>query len=145
MALNFQEYTKKGMIFLKEVAMELGTPNDLPHASRITNSVFHTLREVLTPDESFHLISQLPMYLKAVYVDGWKLSKSPMRIKKLDQFIDEVRSQTFRTADRDFGNNEQARKCIEAVFRVIKNHVSEGELKDVKQQMPSEILELWEA
>lgn len=144
MALKFEEYAQKGNEFVNKVAAELGNPEDRDHAARVIKSVLHTLREVITPEESMHLISQLPMYFKAVYVDGWKLSESAKRVSSLDEFLDQVREHSSRTAGRDFGNDQTTRDNIIAVFRVIKQQVNQGEIEDVKVQLPEPIAELWE-
>lgn len=144
MALNFEEYSQKGNEFVNKVAAELGNPEDKEHAGRVIKSVLHSLREVITPEESMHLISQLPMYLKAVYVDGWKLSESANRVKFLDEFLEKVRNNAPRTAGRDFGNDESTRDNIQAVFRVIKQQVNKGEVEDIKVQLPESLAELWE-
>jgi uncharacterized protein (DUF2267 family) len=144
MALNFEVYTQKGNEFINKVAAELGNPEDKDHAARVIQSVLHSMRNIITPEESMHLISQLPMYLKAVYVDGWKLSESTSRIRSLDDFLERVRQNSQRTAGRDFGDNETAQKNIQAVFRVIKQQVNKGEIEDVKVQLPAPLAELWE-
>lgn len=55
-------------------------------AARIIRSVLHALRNRLSHQESFQLIAQLPMALKAVYVDGWKIKKEFQRISHLNEF-----------------------------------------------------------
>lgn len=143
MLLNFQKHEQKATEFLKEVARELGTPEDTGHAGRVLTAVLHALRDKITPEESLHLISQLPLYIKAIYIDGWKLSKTPVRMKNLQEFLSDVRVQAKLTADKDFGADMDSTKTeVEAVFRVIKKHVSEGELKDVKSQLPKELVEM---
>jgi uncharacterized protein (DUF2267 family) len=145
MIFNFQKHAQNATEFLKEVARELENPDDLPHAGRVLVAVMHALRDRITPEESVHFISQLPMYIKAAYVDGWKISKRPPRHKTVEEFLADVRNQTPRTAGRDFGDMGNTKKEVEAVLRVIKKRISEGELKDLKSQLPEEISELWEA
>ena len=50
----------------------------------------------------------------------------------------------MRTAGRDFGNNQQARDHIEAVIRVLSDYISDGEMDDVKAQLPQPITQLFE-
>ena len=145
MLFNFKKHEQGATLFLKEVARELESPEDIPHAGRVLAAVLHALRDRITIEESIHMISQLPMYIKAVYVDGWKASKNYPKIKRKDEFLADVRSQTERTAERDFGDFQNTRKEVEAVFRVLRKHVSEGEIRDIKSQLPEEIGELWEA
>lgn len=145
MLFNYKKHEQGASLFLKEIAKELDTPEDIPHAGRVLVAVLHALRDRITTEESIHLISQLPMYIKAVYVDGWKTSKNYPKIKRKEEFLADVRSQTERTAERDFGDFQNTRREVEAVFKVLKNHVSEGEINDIKSQLPEGIVELWEA
>lgn len=144
MILNFESHSQKSHEFVKEVATELGNPEDVGHAGRVIRSVFHTIREMITPEESMHLIAQLPMYIKAVYVDTWKISDQQGKIRSLDELLSKLRQKAGRTAERDFGNDETAMQRVEAVFNVLKRHVSEGELEDIKAQLPKPLAELWE-
>jgi uncharacterized protein (DUF2267 family) len=48
-----------------------------------------------------------------------------------------------RTAPQDFGNDEKAIERTKAVFKVLRNHIAIGEVKDIVSQLPSELTELW--
>lgn len=142
--LNLETYSQKANQFLNETAQELGNPEDRGHAERVTMAVFHTLRDVITPEESMHLISQLPLYLKAAYAENWKISQEPKRIRTIEEFLADLREHRGRTAARDLGNDDTARQKASAVFRMLKKYVSEGEISHVKVQLPPPLLELWE-
>lgn len=70
MALNFNQYAAEGNTFMKAYAKELRLTGDYDKAGRILSTVLHGLREMITTEESLQLIAQLPMFLKAVYVNG---------------------------------------------------------------------------
>ena len=142
MLFDIQKHSQHAREFLREVAKELGTPDDMNHAGRVFTSVMHSFRDMFTPEESLQMISQLPLYVRAVYIDGWKIGRHPRRLKRLDDFLNDVQFNCKNTASRDFGTLENTKREVEAVFRVIKRHVSEGEIKDVKSQLPTEIQEL---
>lgn len=142
MLFNFEEHVQKAREFLLEVCDELETPYDEEHAGRVLVAVLHSLRDMLIPQESLHLISQLPLYIQAVYVHTWHIPDKPKRLKTLDDFLLNVKEQAGSTAERDFGKLGNTRREVEAVFRVLKRHVSEGELKDVRGQLPQGIAEL---
>lgn len=144
MELNFEGHSQKANEFVKEVAAELGNPEDTGHAGRVIRSVFHSVRETITPEESMHLIAQLPMYIKAVYVDNWKISGKQGKVRSPEEFLSELRQKAGRTAERDFGNDEMAMQKVEALFNVLKRHVSAGEIEDIKAQLPQSLAELWE-
>lgn len=138
MATHFDNYAQAGNAFLKKVAGELGSP-DLNHAFRVVQAVFYALRDRITPEESMHLISELPMALKAVYVNNWEIPDKPEKYETKAEFLGEVH-RSIITADVDFGTS--AEDEVQAVFRVLKNYISEGEINHVKGQLPREIAEL---
>jgi uncharacterized protein (DUF2267 family) len=140
----FEEYEIDVREFVKEVANELNNPHDHKTAIRITKSVFHAVRELLTVEESLHLISQLPLYVKALYVDGWHAGEKK-RIKDKDEFIELLMLQNPRTAPKDFGNDEKALENARAVIRVLCRHVSQGQIDDIVSQFPAELKDLWNA
>ncbi len=142
--MNFEKYAEKGNLFLKELAQELGCPEDKKKAGRILKAVLKALRNRLSHEESMHLLAQLPMCIKAIYVDGWKLSQTPEKIKNVSEFVQEVMKYDRPRAQQDFKDEEEAVKAIKAVFRVIKNHISDGEAQDVKAELPKQLKELWE-
>jgi uncharacterized protein (DUF2267 family) len=140
--MKFDQYAQEANTFVREVAAEMGNPSDTDQAYRITVAVLHTIRKILTPEESLHLVSQLPMYLKAEYVNGWKLPVKD-RIRSMEEFLQCVRSNNDRTAAKDFGNDAMAKERVKAVLSVLQRHVTVGELMDVLDQFPTELLELW--
>ena len=142
--MNFEKYVQNSNIFLRDLAQELGDPEDRARAGRVLRSVLRAFRNRLTHEESMHLLAQLPMCIKALYVDGWKLSRSPQKIKHVDEFIKEVMKQDARRAQKDFENEEDAAEAIRAVFRVIKRHVSDGEAQDIEAELPRQLKAFWE-
>lgn len=142
--MNFEKYAAHANEFVKEVAEELSIPGDTQAAGRILRSVLRALRSRLTQAESFDLIAQLPMMLKAVYVDGWRPAAEPDKsIRNVDDFVEEMMRQDDPSALRDFPNPTRARHCASAVFRVLKRHVSPGESGDIAGQLPRALQMLW--
>lgn len=144
MALNFDKYNEQGVEFLKKVATALETPEDLAYADRLTTSLMAVVRDIITREESLNFIGPLPMYLKAVYVNGWKFSPQPERIATREEFFNALRERYPRTTGRPLGDYQSLRKDVKAVFQVIKDYEPEGEIKDVKAQLPEGLVGLWE-
>ncbi len=142
--MNFEKYAEKGNRFIKELARELGCPDDKKKAGRVLKAVLKALRNRLSHEESMHLLAQLPMCIKAVYVDGWKLSRTPQKIKDVSEFVDEVMRYDAARAQQDFETKDEAIKAIKAVFHVIKGHISDGEAQDIEAELPKRLKELWE-
>jgi uncharacterized protein (DUF2267 family) len=144
MAINVNKYVEEANEFIKQVAEELGDGQHIEQATRIIVTVLHTLRERITVEESMHLISQLPMVLKGVYVDGWDITAEMSRADTLEEFIDELRMHSDRTAGVDFGDDRQATDNARAVLKVMGKYVSPGEMEHIKGQLPKEVAELLE-
>jgi uncharacterized protein (DUF2267 family) len=140
--MKFEEYAQEANLLLKEVADELGNPQDTDHAYRVMKSVFHTMRDILSPQESLHLLSQLPMAIKGVYVDSWKINESK-RIRSMPEFLEALRAKNAPSAARDFGSDETAIQHTRCVLNVIKRHVATGEVQHMIDQFPTELIPLW--
>lgn len=137
----FNNYMQPAELFIKEVAEELGNKRDTNSAFRVTRSVFHTLRDMLTPEESLHLVAQLPMILKAIYVDGWKPGNTN-RIRSMQEFLDCLRANSDRP-EIDFGSDADAVHAVQCVLDVVQHHVTIGEISHIVDQFPQELLFLW--
>jgi uncharacterized protein (DUF2267 family) len=118
MATRSEEYVFKAKEFVNLVAKELQSPDDVQHASDVTLSSFGTLRELLSPEESLHLIAQLPLYVKAAYVNGWHLDEEGKSLSK----------KSTLPAPSDF----------HAFLSVLGKYISEGEMHHVITQLPEE-------
>ncbi len=142
---NFGKHQQHATAFLKEVANELNN-SDLDQAGRILITILHTLRDRISPQESLDLISQLPIYIRAAYTDGWRLTDKVERSKTREGFFNNVKKHAVAGINTsDFGNDEDVEAKVRAVFRVLERHVSEGEVKHLKGQLPEPIAELLEA
>ncbi|TMI87359.1 MAG: DUF2267 domain-containing protein [Bacteroidetes bacterium] len=138
----FEKHCQEANRFIKNLAMQLGTPDDTDHAVRVLRCVFIALRRTLIPDESLHIISQLPLVLKGIYVDGWDINEPLCEAQTFDEFLFDIRNNTETSAGSDFANDELARKKITVIFNALKEFVSEGELDHVRDDLPKEIAEL---
>jgi uncharacterized protein (DUF2267 family) len=139
MLLDFEKYAAKGNEFVRLVAEDLEVPRD--KAGRIIRAVLHALRNRMTHEESFHLLAQLPIVLKGVYVDDWKFDKDFSRISRVNDFLDDVKLEDGTQAGYDFGNYATARIAVAAVFKALNYFVSDGEINDIIDVMPGQLKE----
>jgi len=141
--MNFENYAAKGNQIVNEIASELGFPENKQLAGRLLRATLHTLRDRLTIPESFQLIAQLPMVLKAVYVEGWKYHEKPNRIKHIGEFVREVIHEDQPVGHHDISTTKDGENAVRAVLKVLKSHISEGEVEDILRSIPSDLRELW--
>lgn len=139
MALNFKKFAAEGTHFVNDLARELGYPKDTVRAGRVLKSIMHALRNQLTVEESVQLLAQLPMFLKAVYVESWTLHKPSKKAKHLDDFYKEIRAINQLTAENDFPNDDSIDNALSVVFMALRKHISLGELEDIKAVLPKEL------
>ena len=135
MSIDFEKYAYMGNEVVHLVSDELSIPKD--KAGRVIRAVFHSLRNRLTHEESFQLLAQLPMSLKGVYVDGWKFAKDFNRITHIADFLEEVRKEDGRLAEFDFGDLQNTKTAIAAVFKALKYFVSDDEMQDIMDILPA--------
>lgn len=138
--MNFNKYVQDAEAFINEVAVELGHPNDKAKAANVMRSVLHVFRDRITPVESLQLIAQLPMLIKAIYVDGWKIGNGNYsESRNVGDFIEALREADTQQA---YISDYEAKEAIQAVFRILKRHVSQGEIFDIIAVLPAEMKSL---
>ena len=143
--MKFEDYAAKGNKIVNEIATEIGFPDEKKLATRLLRSTLHTLRDRLTVQEAFQFMAQLPMILKAVFVEGWKYHEKPNRIRHIKDFVKEVIHQDMPAGHHDIGTAKDGENAVRAVFKVIGSHISEGEVEDIIKSMPPELRDLWGA
>lgn len=140
MTLDFNKYAMKGNEFVNRLEERLGK-NDRAHAARILRSTLRVLRNHLTFEESLQLLSQLPMAIKAVYVDGWKKGKH-RKIKTVDEFLSGIIKEEGNSAWRDFSNQEEIVDCVRAVVDTMRLYVSGEELDQAFGTLPKKVRDI---
>ena len=138
MALNFNQYANEANAFLNEYAKKINVKDDTDKAGRILSSILHALREVIPTEESVQLLAQFPMFLKAIYVNGWSLHKKK-RIKNMEEFIDLVRQFDGNNSIYDFVTNDITENYIVITFIMLRKYISLGELEDIRSVLPKDL------
>jgi uncharacterized protein (DUF2267 family) len=128
----FATVNQQATIWVKEMMAELRTED--PHcALHALRAGLHALRDRLTVDEAAQLSAQLPVLVRGIYFDGWDPTGKPLRIRHRAQFLDLVREKYAPRTD------VPADDLMLALFRVLRRHVSTGELNDIIFTLPHEV------
>jgi uncharacterized protein (DUF2267 family) len=122
--------------WLHELAAELDTDERI--AWRVLRAYLHVLRDRLTMDEGAHLAAQLPHLLRGVFYEGFDPGHQPERIRDRDVFLARL---AHRAQLTDTG---EAATAAVGVTRLLRRHITHGELEDVLAQLPTEIREVLE-
>jgi len=103
--LNFDKFAQEGHLFINNLSEELDHPDEIGREGIIARSVIHSLRDRITISESFDVIAQLPMFLKAIYVDNWKYLEKPMKFDTVEDFCKEVERRQELQGEQEFNWN----------------------------------------
>ena len=124
-----QHSVEKTHIWLNEVAEELGD-GDRQYAYRALRAVLHALRDRLTVDVAAKLAAQLPTLIRGVYYEDWDPSRTPLAIHDVAAFLDHVAEEGHMAGETE------ASLAVTAVARVLRAHVSDGEIDGVLAVLP---------
>ena len=142
---NFDKFSQEGRTFMRQLATELGHPEDEATTGRVLKAVLHVFRDSIMISEAFDFMAQLPLFLKAVFVDQWKYQETPKKLRSLEAFVQEVEARQSRMGERDFGWPESTEEIVKTTFLMLKEeYLTEGAAKDVLSQMPKEVQELFD-
>jgi uncharacterized protein (DUF2267 family) len=81
------------------------------------------------------------MLIRGFYYEGWNPTGKPLRERHLEQFLAHIEQQ-FRDDDTVDILVESA-QVAQAVFQVLSQRISAGEIEDVRHVLPAEIRSLW--
>jgi len=123
---------EKAHIWLKELAEELGV-DDRQYAYRALRAVLHTLRDRLTVDVAAKLAAQLPTLIRGIYYEDWDPSRTPLPIHDVEAFLDHV------VKEGRMAGETEASVAVTAVARVLREHVTPGEIDDVLAVLPDKL------
>ena len=121
--------------WIDETAAELGT-EDRREAYRVLRAFLHVLRDRIGVNEAAQLAAQLPQLLRGAFYENWVPSRTPERYRDGDTFLRKLAEQT------PLAGETEASYAAAAAMRVLRRHVSEGELEDVLANFPVELREL---
>jgi uncharacterized protein (DUF2267 family) len=121
---------EKAHVWLNEMAQELGV-DDRQEAYRVLRAYLHALRDRLPVDEAAQLAAQLPELIRGIYYEGWNPSKTPVRYRGLADFLDRI------TGDADLDGETEASYAVSSTAKVLRRHVSAGELEDIRIAVPA--------
>jgi len=134
----FEQTLQKTSAWMDELSSDLGNPDE-QRTYRILRAVLMALRDRLPPEEATDLGAQLPMLVRGFYYEGWNPSKTPTKESHREEFLNHVAGLLQEPID---GPPEDAAR---AVFRLLANHITEGEVRHIKSNLPQEVQSLWPA
>jgi uncharacterized protein (DUF2267 family) len=126
---------QKTHIWINEMAEELET-DDEQHAYRVLRAFLHVLRDRLPVNEAAQLAAQMPDMLRGVYYENWVPSRVPADYRGLETFVERL------AEEAQLHDADEATSAASAAARVLRRHISGGEIDDVVAALPAPIAAL---
>jgi uncharacterized protein (DUF2267 family) len=133
----FDTTVQESNLWLKAVMDHLHT-DDRHLAYLALRGTLHALRDRIGAESAVHLAAQLPMLLRRLYYEGWRMAASQTKERSRAEFFDHVRS--------EFPPNSAVDPNIAArsVFAVMRDKLDPGEVHKVIDRLPAELRDLWD-
>jgi uncharacterized protein (DUF2267 family) len=125
---DFQEWVKA-----IDHALGLG---DEQKAYAVLRGVLHQLRDRMPVEEAAHLGAQLPTLVRGVYFEAFSPAHMPEKQRNEGAFLQ-------RVSERMSRDDVDPEKATRAVFALVKEKISAGELGHVVHMMPDEVKGMW--
>lgn len=122
-------------LWLNQINAKIGPDHQV--AWKVLSTVLHKLRDRLPIDLAAHLGAQLPLLIRGVYYDQFEPAKLPVESNTAEEFIHDVQQWLSDTRTVD------AKEAIDAVFGVLSQHVSAGQIEKIRHALPAGIRQLW--
>jgi uncharacterized protein (DUF2267 family) len=132
----FDTTVQETNLWLKAIMDGLHT-DDRHLAYVALRATLHALRDRLGPENAVHLAAQLPMLVRGLYYEGWRLAASQTKERTQADFLDHVRRELPR------GSGIDPNVAARAVFGVMWEKLDLGEVGKVIDLLPAELKELW--
>jgi uncharacterized protein (DUF2267 family) len=124
------------VLSINDLDERLGWENK-PRAYRLLKAVLHALRDCLPVSESADLAAQLPGLLRGAYYEQWRPAAAPVKKRSKADFIARV-EETFKADPM-----EHPGQAVMAVFELLSEKITAGEIDDVRRALPEDLRNLW--
>lgn len=127
----FDTAVQKGNIWLKDIERAGGLRSRF-QAYAVLRSVLHALRDCLPPAEAVKFSAQMPLMIKGVFFDGWKVTPKPTRMTRAEF------DACVRRGLKEEGGVEPA-TALKAVLSALCLHLSPSVIDTIEPVLPREV------
>lgn len=129
---------------MNDLAEKLGhtSEQEREQVARILRAAMHSIRDSIDLHENLHVIAQLPMALKALYVDRWEPMEKPHRPRTIEDFKELVKAYQRKYGEQNFNWHEGTDQIFQTVMKCLRTYISTGEAIHIMDQLPKEVKEL---
>lgn len=106
-------------------------------AMRLMRAVLAELRDRLPHAEVADLAAQMPLLVRGMYYEGWQPARTPVEDRSAETFEAAVAARMGQV------DHYRGRADIAAVFAMLSNRMTEGELRHARRALPRAVRGLW--
>lgn len=134
----FDTTVQQSNLWLKEI-MERLRSDDRHLAYQALRATLHVIRDRIGPENAVHFGAQLPMLIRGLYFEGWKMSNKPTHTRHIKDFLDDIEDEMRRHL------GDYREDVVQAVFDTIADRIDPGEVSKLIKFFPDELKPLWGA
>jgi uncharacterized protein (DUF2267 family) len=128
---TFDTAVQKGNIWLRDIE-KAGSLRSRFQAYAALRSVLHALRDCLPPGEAVKFSAQMPLMIKGIFFDGWKLTPKPLRLSRAGF------NAYLRRGLKDESGVDPA-VALRAVVSTLYRHISPSVIETIELVLPREV------
>ncbi|MGX9147920.1 DUF2267 domain-containing protein [Mesorhizobium sp. 128a] len=133
---TFDHAVEEANIWLRATAEQLDL-NNQGHAYTALRATLHALRDRLPPESVVGFSAQLPMLIRGVYFEGWRLAGKPVRDQTVNAFCAHIAFELPANFPME------ARLVACGIFEVIFKRLDPGEVAQTIDHLPVPLRDLW--
>jgi uncharacterized protein (DUF2267 family) len=131
----FQETLQSSAAWIRQIAE--ATDLDDHRAYNLLCATLWTLRDGLLPNDAVHLAAQLPVLIRGLFYEGWRLADVPLRLQDRGELMRIIAMRHRTRPPRDL------EAAVRAVLCVLSRNIDFGETFAVLRAVPDELRDLW--
>ncbi len=137
---SFAKHVDKANLWLADLQKDLDW--DDRHRTYIAlRATLHALRDRLTLDEVAQLAAQLPMIVRGFYYENWQPRNHRRAERHFTPFVERIEAEIGPALVTNSGTDAQT--VARAVFRLLSDRISAGEVEDLLAVLPRDVRLLW--
>lgn len=108
------------------------------HAAYVLlRATLHAIRDRVGAENAVHFGAQLPMLLRGVYYEGWRMSQPATKERDVERFVDHV----LKEIPSDLFDDPDQAVC--GALAVIRSMIDPGEALKLIHLFPRDLREFW--
>jgi uncharacterized protein (DUF2267 family) len=138
MTHELERYVDAANVWIDELVelLEL-EPSERRRAVHALRAGLHAIRDRLPAVEVVQLAAQLPLVIRGLYYERWRLANDPGAIRTREAMVGRVAAELEPDLHLDPVD------VLRAVIHLLVEHVSPGEILDIVSTLPRPIAGLW--